>query len=97
MASDILPACTSPTPRSTCYRCRRGRSDLDLARLKRVIAGLGLDPLPFHAVLIGGTNGKGSVVTFTEALLAPQVRVGVRESPRFSHNRARAHLWPARA
>jgi dihydrofolate synthase/folylpolyglutamate synthase len=53
-----------------------GKIDLDLARLKRVIAGLGLDPLPFPAVLIGGTNGKGSVVTFTEALLAPHVRTG---------------------
>jgi dihydrofolate synthase / folylpolyglutamate synthase len=58
-----------------------GKIDFDLARLKRVIAGLGLDPLPFPAVLIGGTNGKGSVVTFTEALLAPHVRIGAFVKP----------------
>ena len=58
-----------------------GKIDLDLARLKRVIAGLGLDPLPFPAVLIGGTNGKGSVATFTEALLAPHVRIGAFVKP----------------
>lgn len=58
-----------------------GKIDLDLARLKRAIAGLRLDPLPFPAVLIGGTNGKGSVATFTEALLAPHVRIGAFVKP----------------
>ncbi len=69
-----------------------GKIDLDLARLKRVIAGLGLNPLPFPAVIIGGTNGKGSVVTFTEALLAPHVRIGAFVKPHVFHITERVRI-----
>jgi dihydrofolate synthase/folylpolyglutamate synthase len=74
-----------------------GKIDLDLARLKRVIAGLGLDPLPFPAALIGGTNGKGSVVTFAEALLAPHARIGAFVKPHVFRITERVRIGGRRA
>jgi len=58
-----------------------GKIDLDLIRLRRVISGLGLMPPPFPVVLVGGTNGKGSVIVFAEALLRSQLRVGAFIKP----------------
>ena len=58
-----------------------GKIDLDLARLKRVLAGLDLQPPPFPCVLVGGTNGKGSVVVLAEALLRSHKRIGAFVKP----------------
>ena len=58
-----------------------GKIDLDLSRFRRVLSGLGLIPSPFPVVLVGGTNGKGSVIVFTEALLMAQLRVGAFIKP----------------
>jgi len=58
-----------------------GKIDLDLARLRRVISDLDLMLPPFPVVLVGGTNGKGSVIVFTEALLRSQLRVGAFVKP----------------
>ncbi len=58
-----------------------GKIDLGLSRLRRVLSGLGLIPPPFPVVLVGGTNGKGSVIVFAEALLRSQLRVGAFVKP----------------
>ncbi len=58
-----------------------GKIDLDLDRLCRVLSDLGLMPPSFPVVLVGGTNGKGSVIMFAEALLRSQLRVGAFIKP----------------
>jgi len=58
-----------------------GKLDLNLARLKRVLAGLDLLPPPFPCILVGGTNGKGSTIVFAEALLRAHKRIGAFVKP----------------
>ncbi|MBT8101865.1 MAG: bifunctional tetrahydrofolate synthase/dihydrofolate synthase [Gammaproteobacteria bacterium] len=55
--------------------------DLGLDRVQTVLARLGLER-PEHVLLIAGTNGKGSSVAMTDALLtAAGYRVGAYTSP----------------
>ncbi|MFP4560144.1 MAG: bifunctional folylpolyglutamate synthase/dihydrofolate synthase [Thiohalorhabdus sp.] len=55
---------------------------LGLDRVSAVAGRLGLLPAPVPVVLVGGTNGKGSVVAFLEAALqAAGHRVGAYTSP----------------
>lgn len=67
------------------------RIELGLERLQRVLHRLGLIPPPFRVLTVGGTNGKGSVVTSTAALLATagQHRVGAYTSPHLYDYRER--------
>lgn len=54
---------------------------LGLERVERVRRALGLDP-PFPVVIVGGTNGKGSVCSMLEAILHQAgYRVGCYTSP----------------
>jgi dihydrofolate synthase/folylpolyglutamate synthase len=58
--------------------------DLGLERVHAVLGRLSLD-LPSHVLLIAGTNGKGSSVAMTTALLqAADYRVGAYTSPHVS-------------
>ncbi len=60
---------------------RPGKIDLDLERLRGVLADLGLLPPPFPLVIIGGTNGKGSAAVFAEALLSEHLKAGAFVKP----------------
>jgi dihydrofolate synthase/folylpolyglutamate synthase len=56
--------------------------DLTLARSRELLRALALERPPFPAILVGGTNGKGSCVAFLEAMLrAAGLRVGTYTSP----------------
>jgi dihydrofolate synthase/folylpolyglutamate synthase len=56
--------------------------DLGLTRLLRVYERLGVAPLPYPVITIGGTNGKGSCVAITASILrAAGYRVGTFTSP----------------
>lgn len=63
----------------------------DLGPIQRAAAVLGLQPVP--AVLVGGTNGKGSTVAFTvSALQAAGLRVGSAISPHLQVFRERVRV-----
>ncbi len=53
-----------------------GKVDLDLNRLRRVLNELGLKAFKTPTVLVGGTNGKGSVIAFSERILNGSCRIG---------------------
>lgn len=56
--------------------------DLDLARVGHVADALGLRPVPYPVITVGGTNGKGSTVAHLVALLsALGLRTGAFTSP----------------
>lgn len=56
--------------------------DLGLARVSKVARALGVDKASYPVITVAGTNGKGSVVAHSEALLqAMGVRTGVFTSP----------------
>ena len=56
--------------------------DLDLGRVGVVADALGLRPLSYPVITVGGTNGKGSTVAHVSALLAALgVRAGAFTSP----------------
>jgi dihydrofolate synthase/folylpolyglutamate synthase len=56
--------------------------DLGLARVSRVARALGIDRAGFPVITVAGTNGKGSVVAHSEALLqAMGIRTGIFTSP----------------
>ncbi len=56
--------------------------DLDLTRVREVARRLGLIPWAARAILVGGTNGKGSTASMIAALArAAQVRTGLFTSP----------------
>ena len=56
--------------------------DLDLARVAQVADVLGLRPVPYAVITVGGTNGKGSTVAHLVALCAALgVRTGAFTSP----------------
>jgi dihydrofolate synthase/folylpolyglutamate synthase len=58
------------------------RIELELTRIREVAASLGLLPFPYPAVIVSGTNGKGSTVILLEAILrAAGYRVGSYLSP----------------
>lgn len=67
------------------YAARRAGVKLDLSRMHRLLDALGRPDAAAPAVLIGGTNGKGSTVAFASALLAARGRrVGAFTSPHLS-------------
>ncbi len=67
--------------------------DLGLDRLNRVLANLGFRRPDLPIVTVGGTNGKGSVVATTAAILgAAGYRVGVFTSPHLRDYRERIRL-----
>ena len=56
--------------------------DLGLARVSKVARALGVDKASHPVITVAGTNGKGSVVAHSEALLqAMGIRTGVFTSP----------------
>jgi dihydrofolate synthase/folylpolyglutamate synthase len=60
------------------------RIELGLARISRVAAAAGLDKPPFRIVTVGGTNGKGSTVSYLASLIGGEgLSVGVYTSPHF--------------
>ena len=67
--------------------------DLGLDRLSRVLANLGFRRPDLPIVTVGGTNGKGSVVATTAAILtAAGYRVGVFTSPHLRDYRERIRI-----
>ncbi len=67
--------------------------DLGLDRLNRVLANLGFRRPDVPIITVGGTNGKGSVVATTAAILAAAgYRVGVFTSPHLRDYRERIRL-----
>lgn len=69
-----------------------GKMDFDLSRLGRVLTALGVAEPPYPIVLVGGTNGKGSVVTIAESMLAPHLRVGSFVKPHIFHLNERVRM-----
>ena len=56
--------------------------DLGLERVARVAAALRIEHPPYRVITVGGTNGKGSTVSYLEALLhAGGYRCGALSSP----------------
>ena len=56
--------------------------DLGLERVRCVLQAMQLERPPFQVLTVGGTNGKGSCVTFLDAMLRAQgYRVGAYTSP----------------
>lgn len=78
--------------------------DFELERMRKALHALDLLPLPFSAVQIVGTNGKGSTATFLASLAqAHGIRTGLYTSPHFVTPRERIRingdmlapsLWP---
>jgi dihydrofolate synthase/folylpolyglutamate synthase len=65
---------------------------LGLDRVAQVWSQLGL-PLSFPIITVGGTNGKGSVCAYLEAILtAADYRVGCYSSPHLLRYNERVHL-----
>jgi dihydrofolate synthase/folylpolyglutamate synthase len=56
--------------------------DLGLTRITKVARALGVDKAPWPVITVGGTNGKGSIVAHSDALLrAAGFSTGVFTSP----------------
>ena len=67
--------------------------DLGLDRVRAVLAALGLGRPARSVLTIGGTNGKGSVCAYLEAmLLAAGYQVGCFTSPHLQHYRERIRV-----
>jgi dihydrofolate synthase/folylpolyglutamate synthase len=72
--------------------------DLELSRVARVASRLGVDRPHCPVVTVGGTNGKGSVVAFLEALaLASGINPGVFTSPHLVRYNERIRIGGAEA
>jgi len=69
-----------------------GKMDFDLTRLRRVLDALGVAEPPYPIAIVGGTNGKGSAVVITEAILAPHLRVGSFVKPHIFQLNERARV-----
>ncbi|RLE29399.1 hypothetical protein DRJ54_04700 [Candidatus Acetothermia bacterium] len=66
---------------------------VDPARMRRLLAQLGVPAEPFPLIHVGGTNGKGSVVALLEAVFsAAGLRVGAYTSQDFSDPLARVRV-----
>ncbi|MGH8427961.1 MAG: bifunctional folylpolyglutamate synthase/dihydrofolate synthase [Gammaproteobacteria bacterium] len=67
------------------------RIEPGLERIATVLGRMRLCPPPFPVLTVGGTNGKGSVVTYLAAFLAAEGRggVGAYTSPHLGHYRER--------
>ena len=67
--------------------------DLGLARISKVARTLGVDKARCPVITVGGTNGKGSVVAHSEALLVSLgLRPGVFTSPHLVHYNERVRI-----
>ncbi len=67
--------------------------DLGLERVRVVFDALGAAPPAPHVVTVAGTNGKGSVVAFLEAMLrASGLRVGAYTSPHLERYNERVRI-----
>jgi dihydrofolate synthase/folylpolyglutamate synthase len=70
--------------------------DLGLDRIRPVAARLGLLPAPFPAIIVGGTNGKGSTVAHLAAFArAAGLAIGVFTSPHLVRYNERIRLAAA--
>src|SRR3546814_2741651 len=67
--------------------------DMGLERVREVAARMGLARPARHVITVGGTNGKGSTVTFIEAIArAAGWKVGAYTSPHLlAYNRTEEH------
>lgn len=67
--------------------------DFELERVHKALHALDLIPLPFSAVQIVGTNGKGSTATFLASLAqAHGIQTGLYTSPHFITPRERIRI-----
>lgn len=67
--------------------------ELGLERVGRVAESMGLLPLPMPAIVVAGTNGKGSTVALLDALArAAGYRTAVYTSPHLHHFNERLRL-----
>lgn len=72
--------------------------DLGLERVRRVLEALGLDRPAYPILTVGGTNGKGSCVAFSEAMLrAAGLKVGAYTSPHLLRYNERVRVDGAEA
>ena len=72
--------------------------DLDLARVGEVASTLGLLPVPYPVITVGGTNGKGSTVAHLVALFsALGMRTGAFTSPHLLRYNERIRIDAAEA
>jgi dihydrofolate synthase/folylpolyglutamate synthase len=72
--------------------------DLDLARVGAVASTLGLLPVPYPVITVGGTNGKGSTVAHLVALFsALGMRTGAFTSPHLLRYNERIRIDAAEA
>ena len=74
------------------YALGPGRMPYERQRLRRVLARAGNPQLAVPAVLVGGTNGKGRLVTALSATLSPRYRVGAFIKPHLKSIRERWRL-----
>lgn len=67
--------------------------DLTLARIDGCLSRLGLDPPPYPAVQVVGTNGKGTTSALIARLASAHgLRAGLYTSPHFLHPRERIRI-----
>lgn len=67
--------------------------DLTLDRVIEVRDGLELGTLPFHAIAVAGTNGKGSTVAMLESIYAAAgFKTGAYTSPHLVHYNERVRI-----
>lgn len=72
--------------------------DLGLERVSKVWAALGAPAVAGTVITVGGTNGKGSVLAYTDAMLrAAGYRVGTYTSPHLQRYNERIHIDGAEA
>ena len=81
--------------------------DLGLGRMKQALDGVGIQRFHCPAVQVAGTNGKGSISTFLQAIaMAHGMNAGLYTSPHFLNPEERIHMnerplprsvWPALA
>lgn len=72
--------------------------DLGLERVRGVLEALGLDRPAYPILTVGGTNGKGSCVAFSEAMLrAAGLKVGAYTSPHLLRYNERVRVDGAEA
>lgn len=67
--------------------------ELGLVRVRQVWDALGSPPIAATVISVAGTNGKGSVVAYCDAILrAAGHRVGTYTSPHLQHYNERIHI-----